>query len=130
MTSYRLATTPADYRKCQALMREYREPVPLSFPTVMAERDGELIGFLSTHTKHGAVVAGPLVIREGLRAFTMVRLIEAYDRVMWRAGVKSYHFHVSAANAQWREQIERFGMTPWHTDEQGAWFKRELAHAA
>lgn len=128
MTTYRLATSPADYKRCQAFMREHQPPVPLSFPTVMAERDGEMVGLLSTHTKHGAVVAGPLVLRKG-HGITMIRLIEAYDTVMWRAGVRSYHFHVSAGNAKWRSQIERAGLAAWREDEQGAWFKRSL-HAA
>lgn len=127
-TTYRLATTEKDKAACRALMKEYQDPVPLGFPTVMALRDGELIGFLSTHVSRSMLVAGPLVIRGWgqRRAITMIRLIEAYDAVMQRAGIKAYHFHVERDNEGWRAQVERAGFEPWHEDDEGVWYRREL----
>lgn len=126
MTHYRLATCPVDYRKCRALMPE---PVPLSFPTVMAERNGQVVGFLATQPKKDAVVAGPLWLRE--RApFVTLRLLEAYDNVMRAAGIAAYHFHIEGANPTWRSQVERLGFEPWHGDETGVWYRRTLRKTA
>ena len=55
-TTYRLATT-ADLRRCHALMREQGEPSTLSWLTVVAERDGKLLGFLSSKLKTMVVAA-------------------------------------------------------------------------
>ena len=128
MTTYRLAVGPADYKRCRALMAEFQEPVPLSFPTVLAERDGHLIGFLATQPRKEAVVAGPLMLRER-SPFVTLRLLEAYDNVMRAAGIAAYHFFVKAANAEWRGQIERLGMQPWHVDDDGVWYRRTLKAA-
>ena len=127
MTTYRLAVGPADYKKCRALMAEFIEPVALSFPTVMAERDGKLIGFLATQPRKEAVIAGPLMLRER-SPFVTLRLLEAYDNVMRAAGITAYHFYVKNGN-QWREQVERLGFEAWSHDEGGAWYRRTLKAA-
>ena len=126
-TTYRLATSPRDYTRCRALMREFVEPVALSFPTVMAERDGVLLGFLATQPRKEAVIAGPLMLRDR-SPFVTLRLLEAYDNVMRAAGITAYHFYVRQGNA-WRSQVERLGFEAWHQDEGGAWYRRTLKAA-
>jgi len=126
-THYRLACSPADYRRCRAFLAERMAVHPLSFPTVYAERDGRVIGVLATQPPKKAIIAGPLAV-EGRSPFTALRLIEAYDRVMREAGV-DYHFHVAVANASWRRVVEQMGLRPFHEDEHGVWYRRIL-HAA
>ena len=128
-TRYRLACSPADYRRARAFLAERMEVGRLSYPTVYGQRDGRVVGVLSTSTDQGAIVAGPLAV-EGRSPFVALRLIEAYDRVMQAAGVSFYHFHVAADNARWREVIEQFGLRPFHEDTAGAWYRRDVAHAA
>ena len=124
-THYRLACTPADYRRCRAFLAERMAVHPLSFPTVYAERDGRLIGVLATQPPKKAIIAGPLAV-EGRSPFTALRLIEAYDRVMREAGV-DYDFCVAPDNVHWRSVIEQMGLRPFHEDAMGVWFQRRLA---
>lgn len=127
-TRYRLAASPADYRRCRAFLAARMDAHPLSFPTVYAEREGRIIGVLATQPPKKAIVAGPLAV-EGRSPFTALRLIEAYDHVMREAGIDGYHFHVAAGNEGWRKVIEQMGLQPMQQTDQGAWYRRVL-HAA
>ncbi len=97
------------------------------FPTVVAKRDGKLIGLLSTRPVTEAIVAGPLIVDLPTRGVVTMRLVEAYDIVLRRAGVKNYLFHVKKGKA-WAEQVERaLGVAPYTEDGHGnLWFKRDL----
>ena len=126
MTLYRLATTPADYRKCRALVRSFAEPKPMTFPTVMAVRDGRVIGVLGTQSRNDMVVAGPFVLAHK-SPFVVLHLLDAYDLVMRRAGIVAYHFYIDPGNAHWQSQVERLGFVAWAKDELGgAWYRRTL----
>jgi len=87
MTTYRLATQPDDYDTCRLFV-----PGKFGFPTILAERDGELLGFLGTHPRDDAVVVGPIFVREDKRGtgFIALRLIESYEKVLHAAGVSEY----------------------------------------
>lgn len=98
-TKYRLATSSRDYQRCRQLFEENQgEPpsVRLSFPTVLAERDGSVIGFLSTHPSSTHIMAGPLEVKGGRNMITFIRLIEAYENVLRAAGVASFMFYTRA----------------------------------
>ena len=126
MTTYRLATTPADYRKCRALVRQHDSPKPMTFPTVMAVRDGQVIGVLGTQKRDDMIVAGPFVLAHK-SPFVVLHLLDAYDLVMRRAGIVAYHFYIDPGNAHWQAQVERLGFTAWSRDEAGgAWYRRSL----
>lgn len=125
MTDYRLAAGPADYAKAHALMQEEgMEEHRLSFPTVMAWKDGELTGVLSTtYDQNNVTLAGPLVLKSGARrSWTLIRLIDVYDSVMRKSGVKSYIFGVEKKNADWLEKIgQTVGLKPY-AEKDGHWF--------
>ena len=131
-TTYHLATSPRDYRFCQALYKAAEPdgpPVRLGFPTVYAQREGAIIGFLSTNTKHKAVIAGPLTIDPTLKQpiFIAIRLVEAYEEVLKAAGVTAYLFHVDKQKASWLNAIQRSDMQPYGGTDDALWFKREVA---
>jgi hypothetical protein len=122
--------TPHDYRAAHAFLRAQDADEPLSFPTVVAIRDDAIVGLLSTQTGQGAVIAGPLVISMARPIFIAIRLIEAYERVLWEAGVRSYRFGIDATEGKaWADMVQRYGFEPY-TEHAGAlWFKRELQEA-
>ena len=129
-TLYRLATTPADYRRCHVLLRSQGATHRLAFPTVLAERGGTLLGFLSTNPNDRAIVAGPLVLMTNGHNLGIVamRLIEAYERILTLAGVASYHFAIPRGDAfePWRNIVNRVGIMPYAETETHWWYKREL----
>lgn len=98
-THYRLADSPTDYKACRDLFADNHgaDPTqPLRWPTVIAERDGEVIGFLATLPLEGRIMAGPLELKGGRNMITFLRLIEAYTNVMKTAGVTQFEFFVNA----------------------------------
>jgi hypothetical protein len=128
-TVYRLAHSPRDLARCKALLRARGEEATLSFPTVLAERAGEVIGFLATQPRKDAVVAGPIAVAASIEhpAYVVIRLAEAYDAVMRKAGITLYYAHIATEYRQWADYVERVGLEPWHRDESGTWFKRRVA---
>lgn len=128
-TFYRLAHSPKDYAACRSLLREQGEDVALSFPTVLAERDGKIIGFVSTRPRKDMVVAGPLVVSKAITrpGMVIIRLGEAYEAVMKKAGVTAYVFHVEPHMTAWAGILDRTGFERWHQDDTGTWFRRAVA---
>lgn len=130
-TTYHLATCAQDYRLCHALQRALDDdaPVPVKFPTVYAVRDGVFLGFLGTHPDRYQVVAGPLLIDPVLknRIFVAIRLVEAYENVLHRAGVTQYVMGIDHTNPTWRAQLEKRGYTPYTEDAAGAWYIKKIA---
>jgi hypothetical protein len=130
-TTYQLAISSKDYRDCHRLMQA-EEGLPdmgaLSFPTVMARRDGKLVGFLSTHNDNRYVIAGPLIVKGMRNPMITLRLVEAYDMIMLAHGIKLYYFSVDAnrKDAFSREKLESLGMKFWEQKDDTAWYKKEL----
>jgi hypothetical protein len=125
-TKYTLATKK-DEVKCLALARNHgMETVArLDFPTVVAKRKGKILGFLSTRPTKDAIVAGPIVVAPEVKGPITMRLVEAYEEVLRRAGVLSYLFRVS--DPHWKEQVERvFDLKPYHVDGEHFWFERRI----
>jgi hypothetical protein len=92
-------------------------------------RAGHLLGFLATTPSTKAVIAGPLVVAPGLPrpAIVMMRLIEAYEVILAKAGIRAYLFHVETGNPGWRTIVEEAGHEPFSTDATGAWYQRKVA---
>ena len=131
-TTYHLATSPRDYRFCQALYKAAEPdwpPVKLGFPTVMALRDGAIIGFMATNTETGQVVAGPLITDPTIkqRAFVALRLCEAYEQVLKQAGVTMYRIGVIKDNPQWAKVVHKIGFEPYLETDDSYWYERQIA---
>lgn len=130
-TVYILAASSKDYADCHTL--DYAESGvdhddTFSFPTVLAKRDGEVIGFLATIPNKRFVAAGPLVVKGGRNPIVAMRLLEAYDRIMAHCGMKMYYFSVDAsrADALSIDRLKELGMQHMETKGNYAWMKREL----
>ena len=97
---FRVASSDADYALADRLTAKVGEKrVMLSFPTVMAFDEDELIGFIGTRIEKKLVVAGPLImIPEQRRIFTALRLCEVYESVLRNIGLTSVIFHVETGS--------------------------------
>lgn len=98
----------------------------MSWPTVIAERDDEMIGVIGTHAHRNAVVAGFL---HAPHPITALRLVEAYENVLRLAGVREYWFSLAKdAPTRWREVIEENPdiVTPRGEHDGADWYKRKL----
>ncbi len=125
MTIYNLATSSSDYKACKKFLQDNdEEPVKLSFPTIIARRDNKVIGLLSTRPNENSIIAGPLVNpkRNGL---LYLNLVEAYEGVLIRAGVKEYVFNIPQTETDYLDQIFRATrMTPFTFKDGLYWFRR------
>lgn len=128
-TIYRLADNPNDYRACHDILRAHNRPADwkLKWPTVVAVRDNEIIGFLSTNKSHWAVMAGPLELKIP-SPFVVLRLIEAYEVALLYMGVSRYCFYIAkdAEHAHWLAQARRLGLTPISETPENIYFERIL----
>lgn len=130
---YRLATNPADYRKVKALWREFGvDEGTASFPTVMAENEDGLQGFIATHTQNGMIIAGPMVFRrQGLATgLAMDKLVEAYERILKQAGLSRYSFCVAPETLdRMRDFLAGYGFEFWTEHDGHYWYNRNLKAA-
>ena len=126
---YRTATSPADYRACHALLRELdREEMRMSFPTIMALEDKQLVGFLATFPSDDAVMTGPIAIRKGRnRGWIAIKLFDAYEGMLRFIGVKKYLIQISKSNMSLVRSVGRlFEQEPVAENENEVWFVRDL----
>lgn len=129
-TIYRLAHGQRDLRACHAIARARGlTDATMGWPTVVADRRGVLLGFLATRPSKKAVEAGPLAISpEAPRpAIIMMRLIEAYEVVLKRAGVQFFFFKIDHENEVWRRMVEKVGHRAYHQDGAGTVYRRAIA---
>lgn len=123
-TRYRLESS-ADAAQIAALPGGL---VPRKFPTVVAEREGRILGFLGTHDREDCILAGPLGVRdrEGRsRAIIAWRLLQAYEVVLAHAGVSAYYF--TTDDPHWAGAIVRSGLAqPYAADEELRYFIRRV----
>lgn len=133
--TYRLAITANDFKLCHALLRD--NPMPgdngreLSSPTIMAIRDGKVVGVLSTAnlTKLKAIVVNTLRVDKSISnpTFVILHLIEAYEVILIKAGVRWYWAYVTKSNEKLVHLIQRVLGEPRQEDDGNLWFKREIA---
>lgn len=128
-TLYRLKE-PKDVQAIRRMWEKSRLPKHATvFPEIVAERDGKVIGFLGTLKVDNAVVAGPLLLNgKKQKAFTFLRLVEAYDRVLFMAGVKSYLFAIPEKMTEYQRLAEKIGLVPFTVDADGDhWYERRIS---
>lgn len=132
-TVVRLATKPEDYRACRALLPA-AEQCWLAYPTVMAYRGEDLVGFLSTRPFREVgkrIVAGPLYLIPGRASMILaLRLLEGYEVVLAMSGVTHYLCHVAHANTVWAPMVARAAAAglgrPIETSSTGIWYERVI----
>jgi len=129
-TTYKLVSTPREYTLCHEFLREENVKFDgLSFPTVVAFRGLQMVGLISTVKDKDAVVAGPIHISvDGNPSFVMIRLVEAYENVLRRAGLTQYLFWTD--NSKLKHAVSRIGelieVKPTGGNGDITWFKRNL----
>lgn len=132
-TSYKIAETAMDYTKAHALIRNegQNDDFQLSFPTILAMEDDEVVGVLGTNVTQKYILAGPLVLKsDRKRSFTIIRLVELYDATMRAAGIRSFIFATDLSNTRWLEYIDKvLGFKPYTIKHGKAWFIRNLKEA-
>ena len=132
-TRYRLAHSPADYRKAHTLARLVDERLdgPMTFPTVLADRDGTVVGVLGSAPDKNFLVAGPLAIMPDLpsKGPVLMRLIEAYENLASWLGIDRVLFRVHTdESSRWVESVSRlYHIEPYAIKDGWAWFERKLA---
>lgn len=92
---FRVADSQSDYEAADKLSQSVGLPrTTLRFPTLMAWKGQELLGFLGTRIEKNMIIAGPLVMAQSRRLiFTALRLCEAYEAAMLDMGIASFIFH-------------------------------------
>jgi len=128
-THYRIAENPRDYRKCRTLAKDIGTPLdsPLQYPTVLAEREVGVVGFLSSRRREKYIEAGPMIVQSNRPIFMAIRLIDAYDEFLRRGGVRNYIFHVEEKNLGWLNSIrEALKVEPYAIQDGLAWFERAI----
>jgi hypothetical protein len=127
--SYRLVTEPQEYAICHRLLKERGDQdQPMTFPTVLARRDGKPIGFISTQPSNKAVAVGKLVVQETNRPLIIaLRLSEAYENVLRLAGIKTYLFPVDRKRPEFLKVVEKLGVVEQVREStSNIWFRRTL----
>lgn len=126
-TFYRLADS-FDIPACNELMEtNFGQSWPLGFPTVVAVREGEIIGMLSTNPEcTWALMAGPLALKRP-SFVTVMRLAEAYEVVLRKMGVTRYCFFISAWNQHWLKQASTVA-TQIRSNDKNLFFERLLPY--
>lgn len=126
-TTYRLITHSHDYKRAHSFLDndewDRGKNKKLSFPTIIAERMGEVVGVLSTRKSSMTVMTGSVSARS---AFILIKMIEVYEYILRQAGVIIYLIAVTNKNKKFIDQITRIIGNPFHVDEDNTWFRRRI----
>lgn len=124
-TRYRLATDEDQEQIRNFNQQEGDDP---GWPTVVAERDGEILGYLATHRQGDQIMAGPLAIKEGRnRGVLALRICQAYENVLKAIGIVSYRFYIHAELDTWHRMAMRSGLFEYEgMVEDHLLFRRDL----
>ena len=125
-TTFHLASPGGQANRLYALAKRAGLRVhkgDFAFPTVVAKRDGRVIGFLATSPSADAVVAGPFVTEGGRNPILFLRLLESYENVMRKAGVAAYLYRVEERFAP--QMVELGFRSLVESDEAGAIMMRK-----
>jgi len=120
-TEYKVAETDKDFTDCRNLIGDEEE---LSSPTVMAVRNGEVIGLISTSDDKDYIFAAPMVSNS---AFTSIGLCELYEKVLRKLGVSRYLFYVEKNNRKMINAVERlFNIKPFGGTDEFLFYARRI----
>ena len=108
--TFYLATKPQHFKDCHKLLRSVgREAATQMYtPTIMAFWGQRLVGFVSTADPYKAkvVMIGELAIAPDIKkpGLLMIRLLEIYNAMMYRMGMKVYYSSVPKL-PEWEEYM-------------------------
>lgn len=138
-TTFHVACSEDDYEDCMDLVRACGWPdgYRLQHPTIMAIRDGDLVGMIGTRLVGDCPLAGPLALLPGVkRPVLAFRLLVQYEAALRSMGISEIVFDVDIGSAMERAVLKaQPHMKPFLT-EQGrnhyVWqfAERQEAHAA
>jgi hypothetical protein len=135
MTEFMMATKPAHFVRCHALLDRLgrRAATSLSMPTIMAMRDGRMVGFISTADpdKAKAACVGEMAISPDIAhpGHLIKALFDTYHAMMTRIGIQLYWVCVPD-NKDWEKWIDTIQrIFPVHNREVGfVWFRIETSN--
>lgn len=125
MTDYRIARAKEDYAISAEFLGKAADEI--MFPTVVAVRDGRIVGAVATHNRDDMVVAGPLRVDESIpnKAVLALKLSEEYERVMAALEVREFLFSVYRDNERYLRALERLPIERVDENESMIWFRRQ-----
>ena len=100
-TVYRMAED-IEIPLCSYLVGDRKD---IANPVVVAVRDGEIIGFISTRERRDIIEAGAFFAKSPIVA---LRLVQAYENFLKRCNIHEYHFAVETGNQHFCELIHKF----------------------
>lgn len=87
-------------------------------PIVVAETDGNLVGYLATKDRDDFIEAGPFEVKSPHVGYKIVKF---YETVLKKIGVDRYFLNVDSDNEAWCSTINR---TCEHVSDN--WYRRSL----
>lgn len=136
MATFKYMLTRDDEMECHAALKEWgaqNPDRPLGDPTFLAYKDDRLVGVISTAplAEARAVVCNRLAVVPDMqriaKGFLVVRMVEAYEAFLRKAGVRWYHVSLDTSNTRFIRLIASALGEPYAADEDLSWFKREIA---
>lgn len=136
-TMFRVASSEGDYADCMCLIEAHGWPVDyqLVHPTIMAERDGELIGCIGTRVIYAqggrsVQMAGPLALERSTRRPVLAyRLLLQYELAMRTKGITRVCFDMDKGSAMERAVLKAVpSLRPYHETETVAWYVWDFDH--
>lgn len=121
MTVYRLAKSYEDYNKC--INKFGGDGRGFGDPTVMAERDGKLVGFISSYDI-------PKITLSAVQAdsvFILMKMFDVYDKVIKETGQYQYLIHISKENKSIIKILDNWkNVRLFNEKEKFLWYVREI----
>ncbi len=120
-TEYKIASTYDEYVDCHNLMCKDEE---LSYPTVMAVRNGKAIGMISTARGKENLFATPMIAKS---IFVCIGLYELYEQTLSNIGVTHYLFSIEKENTKMINTVERlFDIKPFYEEDKLLFYVRRI----
>jgi len=125
-TDYYLARSSKDYGRVGDYLRANKAGVrSLSYPTIFAQRKGDIVGTFSTRpNKKKGITAGPIHSTKG--GFTVLRLAQVYDAVLKHAGIQHYFVHIYNKTGHLQRIVEKLPYELHGETDDARWYKRIL----
>lgn len=129
-TNYELVNSGAEYAACHRFLREHDiEECKLSYPTISATRDGDIIGLVSTIPKQKFIVAGPMFISIPRPIFIGRRLLESYEGILKLSKITTYLFSIKEESTDFIALVESLGKDMFKEigrHESLIWYRRDI----